>query len=147
MPMWKVYYSEGAYTAEDKQEFAEAITGLYTQFNLPAFYVTALFHELPADMFYVGGEQASGYIRIWVDHIARRIPDDSNRFWMVAVNKMIAPFTAARGHRWEVHIDNTPMELWTIDGFYPPPADSDEEKRWARDNRPSPPLETEEDRS
>src|SRR4051794_26281162 len=76
MPMWQVYYSEGAYTGEDKQEFAEAITGLYTQFNLPAFYVTALFHELPADTFYIGGEQASGYIRIWVDHIARRIPDD-----------------------------------------------------------------------
>ena len=146
MPMWQVYYSGGAYTAEDKQEFAEAITGLYTQFNLPAFYVTALFHELPADMFYIGGEQASGYIRIWVDHIARRIPDDYNRFWMDAVNKMIAPFTAERGHRWEVHIDNTPMDLWTIDGFYPPPADSDEEKRWAHDNRPSPPLE-EEDRS
>ena len=146
MPMWQVYYSEGAYTAEDKQEFAEAITGLYTQFNLPAFYVTALFHELPAVMFYIGGEQASGYIRIWVDHIARRIPDDYNRFWMDAVNKMIAPFTAERGHRWEVHIDNTPMDLWTIDGFYPPPADSDEEKRWARDNRPSLPLE-EKDRS
>jgi len=141
MPMWKVYYSEGAYTAEDTQEFAEAITGLYTQYNLPAFYVTALFHELPADMFYIGGEQASGYIRIWVDHIARRIPDEYNRFWMDAVNEMIAPFTAERGHRWEVHIDNTPMDLWTIDGFYPPPADSDEEKRWARDNRPSPPLE------
>jgi phenylpyruvate tautomerase PptA (4-oxalocrotonate tautomerase family) len=48
MPMWKVYYPEGAYTAEDKQEFAEAITGLYAQFNLPAFYVTAIFRELPA---------------------------------------------------------------------------------------------------
>jgi phenylpyruvate tautomerase PptA (4-oxalocrotonate tautomerase family) len=147
MPMWKVYYSDGAYTDEDKKEFAEAITGLYTQYNLPAFYVTTLFHELEADMFYVGGEQASGYIRIWVDHIARRIPDEYNRFWMDAVNKMIAPFTAERGHRWEVHIDNTPMDLWTIDGFYPPPADSDEEKRWARDNRPSPPLEAEENRS
>ena len=140
MPMWKVYYSEGAYTTEDTQEFAEAITGLYTKYNLPAFYVTALFHELPADRFYIGGERASGYIRIWVDHIARRIPDEANRWWMEEVNRLIAPYTAERGHRWELHIDNTPMELWTIDGFYPPPADSEEEKRWARDNRPSDPV-------
>ena len=67
-----VYYSEGAYTVEDKQEYAERNTGIYTKYNLPAFYVSVMFHELPADTFYVGGEEASGYIRIWVDHIARR---------------------------------------------------------------------------
>ena len=48
MPLWKVYYTEGAYTDEDKQDFAERITELYTKYNLPAFYVNTMFHELPA---------------------------------------------------------------------------------------------------
>ena len=137
MPLWKVYYTEGAYSDEDKQEFAERITDLYTKYHLPAFYVNAMFHELPAGTFYIGGEKASGFIRIWVDHIARRIPEELSRLWMDQVNEVIAPFTGERGHRWELHIDNTPMERWTIDGFYPPPPDSDEEKRWALENRPS----------
>src|SRR5439155_25657 len=111
MPLWNVYYPEGAYTVEDKQEFAERITGIYTKYNLPAFYVSVMFHELPADTFYVGGEEASGYIRIWVDHIARRMPDEMSRWWMDQVNELIAPFTAERGHRWELHIDNTPMSI------------------------------------
>jgi hypothetical protein len=64
------------------QEFAESITELYTTYNLPAFYVSVMFHELPADTFYVGGEQASGYIRIAV--AGRRAPYASLVIWAYA---------------------------------------------------------------
>src|SRR2546429_10024281 len=98
MPMWKVYYPEGAYTAEDKQEFAEAITGLYTQFNLPAFYVTALFHELPADMFYIGGGEGSGDIRVLGDPIPRRIPAHHKRLLVDAGQQEIAAISPGNGN-------------------------------------------------
>jgi Putative oxalocrotonate tautomerase enzyme len=32
----------------------------------------------------------------------------------------------------------TPRELWMIDGFAPPPAGSDAEKLWAKENRAIP---------
>ena len=36
MPLWTVYHAPGAYTADDKQAFAEAVVSLYP--ILPAFY-------------------------------------------------------------------------------------------------------------
>ncbi|MBB2162685.1 tautomerase family protein [Gluconacetobacter sacchari] len=44
---------------------------------------------------------------------------------------------AGRGHRWELHVDETPFELWTLDGFRPPAPNSPAELRWRQENRPS----------
>ena len=57
---------------------------------------------------------------------------------MKRVNETIDPFVRQRGYRWEIHIDETPTELWTIEGLKPPAAGSEVEKRWAREDRPSP---------
>jgi hypothetical protein len=51
---------------------------------------------------------------------------------------VIEPFATGKGLRWEFHIDETPKDLWMIDGFVPPPSGSDAEKLWARENRPIP---------
>ena len=45
-----------------------------------------------------------------------------------------------RGLDWEIHIDDTPRDQWTIQGMRPPDTGSEEEKRWIRENRPSKPT-------
>lgn len=137
MPMWIVNCPPDAYSAEDKQAFADRITDLYANFGLPRFYVSVLFQELPNDAFFIGGQPTGDFVRVWIDQIARRVPKGHERPWMERVNQTLAPFVADRGFRWEVHIDDTPFELWSIQGLFPPPAGSAAEKQWASDNRAS----------
>jgi Putative oxalocrotonate tautomerase enzyme len=47
-------------------------------------------------------------------------------------------FLGDRGLHWEIHIDDTPFEFWTIDGYFPPAPESADERRLAAENRPSP---------
>lgn len=137
MPLWKIYHPEHAFTPEDKQAIAQRITGIYRM--LPKFYVGVVFQDVPSTSFYVGGEPASDFVRIWVDHIARSFDgeDLKARFFM-AVDQLLSPFIADRGLRWEMHVDETPFSLWTIQGLRPPLPDTAAEKRWLTENRPSP---------
>ncbi len=136
MPLWKFYHPEGAFSAADKQAISQRITGIYRV--LPKFYVGVVFQAVPAESFYVGGEPASDFVRIWVDHIARTFSDESvkDRF-LQAVGQLLAPYIADRGLRWEMHVDETPFSLWTIQGLRPPLPNSDAEQRWIAENRPS----------
>jgi hypothetical protein len=36
-------------------------------------------------------------------------------------NEAIAPFVKDRGFDWEFHIDETPFDLWSVQGYRPPP--------------------------
>ncbi|RLO40487.1 tautomerase family protein, partial [Serratia marcescens] len=47
------------------------------------------------------------------------------------------PYLAARGVRWELHVDETPFSLWTIDGLKPPAPGTAAGERWRKENRPS----------
>ncbi len=134
MPLWIIACPPEAYTAQDKKAFADRITDLYAGFGLPRFYVSVVFQQLPKDDFFIGGEPSGDFIRVWIDQIARRVPEGRERWWMNKVNETLKPYVEDRGHRWEVHIDSTPFDLWSIQGLYPPPADSDEEKKWAAQN-------------
>ena len=51
---------------------------------------------------------------------------------------MIEPFAAAKGLGWEFHVDETPRDLWMIDGLVPPPTGSDAEKAWVEEDRAIP---------
>jgi phenylpyruvate tautomerase PptA (4-oxalocrotonate tautomerase family) len=135
LPLWNIYCPESTYSAEDKRALAERITDLYAEFGLPRFFVSVVFQELPRDSYFVGGEPTGDFIRIWIDQIARRIPDDARGWWMKRVRETVDPFVTERGLRWEVHIDDTPRELWSINGLKPPAEGSEEEQRWARENR------------
>lgn len=139
MPLWNVYHPVGAYTEQEKREFADRVTGIYEAGGLPRFYVVTLFHEVGAGSFYVGGEPVDDRVRVAIDHIARKHTDpakqDSVRQRIEAV---IQPFAAGKGLRWEFHVDETPRELWMIDGLVPPPTGSDAEKLWVKENRPIP---------
>jgi phenylpyruvate tautomerase PptA (4-oxalocrotonate tautomerase family) len=141
MPFWQVFAPENAYTDEDKEALATSITSMYTDFvNLPKFYVVVNFHEQPANSMYVGGKPANNFVRILVDHIARRIvgQPELQALCMQIIESKIAPWVSERGYDWEVHVDETPAELWRTQGLTPPDAGSDGERLWAEKNRAVP---------
>ena len=136
MPLWKIYHPEGSFSAEDKASIAERITGIYRM--LPKFYVGVVFQAVPKDSFFIGGEAADDFVRIWVDHIARQFNDeDLKARFLASVDQLLSPFISGRGLRWEMHVDETPFSLWTIQGLRPPMPGTDAEKRWRSENRPT----------
>jgi phenylpyruvate tautomerase PptA (4-oxalocrotonate tautomerase family) len=136
MPLWKIYHPVGAFTEQDKDALAEKITELYG--FLPKFYVNVIFQDIPRTSFYIGGRRVDNFIRLSIEHIARSLPEDRKVWWLERTNEVIAPFVRDRVFDWEFHIDETPFDLWSVQGYQPPPANSEDEKRWARDNKPSP---------
>ncbi len=137
MPLWKIYHPVGCFTADDTQQLSQRITALYKR--LPRFYVGVVFQEVSGDNFYVGGEPRDNFVRIWVDHIARTLPSaEARKWWIEQCDAALAPLVKDRGLDWEFHIDETPFELWSIQGIRPPPAESPDEKRWIAENRPTP---------
>jgi phenylpyruvate tautomerase PptA (4-oxalocrotonate tautomerase family) len=136
MPLWKVYHPENAFSDDDKQAIAERITKVYR--DLPPFYVGVVFEPVPKASFYIGGKPTDDFVRISVDHIARQIHDDQiKKMFLAAIGQLLAPYIADRGLRWELHIDETPFSLWTIQGFRPPVPGTPEGEKWRTDNRPS----------
>ncbi|MGP2690862.1 tautomerase family protein [Serratia nevei] len=39
--------------------------------------------------------------------------------------------------RWELHVDETPFSLWTIEGLKPPAPGTTAGEKWRSENRPS----------
>jgi len=140
MPYWEIFSPEDAFTTDDKEGLSAAITSIYVEHaNLPPFYVVVLFKEMPPSSMYVGGKVNDNFVRIRVDHIARQMDDaDLRAACMAVIEEKLAPFVRDRGFDWEVHIDETPKDLWRVQGLTPPPADSDAERLWAKENRPVP---------
>lgn len=138
MPLWKVYHPADAYTAEDKKNLSERLTGLYAAIPIPKFYVVVLFEEVARGSCFVGGEPHNEFVRFKVEHIARTLPGPVIREWWVRkVDEIIAPFVRDRGFDWEVSIDETPFDLWSLQGEIPPPFESVAEKRWVKENKAS----------
>jgi phenylpyruvate tautomerase PptA (4-oxalocrotonate tautomerase family) len=137
MPLWKVYHPVGAFTPQDKQQLSERITALYVR--LPKFYVGVVFQEVAPESFYVGGRPVGNFVRIWVDHIARALPTpELRKYWIERCDEALSPLVRDRGFDWEFHIDETSFELWSIQGIRPPAANSEDERRWIEENKPTP---------
>ena len=137
MPLWHIYCPENAYSAEDKCALATRITDLYASRGLPRFYASVVFHELAKNSFFVGGKATNDFVRIWIDHIARVTAPEQRAGLLERINTTLDPFVRERGYRWEVHIDITPMDFWNIQGMKPPDPNSEAEKKWVKDDRPS----------
>nr|WP_314267638.1 tautomerase family protein [uncultured Moellerella sp.] len=137
MPLWTIYHPEQSYNETDKQQIAAQITALYDGF-LPKFYVNVLFTPLTRQSLYIGGEATDDFVRISVDHIARHMNDPQmEKQFLQAISQRLAPFIEQRGYRWEIHIDDTPYNQWTINGIHPPKPGSDAFQTWYRENKPS----------
>jgi len=138
MPLWTIYHPVGAFSDTDKAELSEKITDIYGAI-MPRFYVGIVFQPIDAANFYVAGKPADRFVRIVMEHIARSFPSlEISRRFIDRVNKLLQPYVADRGFDWEFHIDETPFDYWSINGHYPPRADTEDEKRWREENRPSP---------
>ena len=137
MPLWHIYCPENTYSAEDKRALATRITDLYADVGFPRFYASVVFHDLPNNSFFVGGKATNDFVRIWIDQIARTTAPERRAWWLERVNATLNPFTRERGYRWEVHIDQTPIDFWTIHGMKPPDPGSEAEKHWVKEDRPS----------
>lgn len=139
MPLWQIYHHPGIYTEEQKQRFAADITQLYHRVGLPKFYVVTLFHQVDPSSFLIGAEPTDAAVRIAIAHIARRSEDPIRRQQTrEAIGRLIAPHTIERGLYCEFHIDETPRDLWMINGMSPPAPNSDAERLWAEKNYPVP---------
>ena len=105
-----------------------------------AFYVVVVFHDVPKDSLFIGGVPRNDFVRFSIDHIAYAMPDEFRELMLKFMNKTIHPFVRDRGLDWEIHIDDTPRNQWTVQGMRPPDSGSEEEKRWIRENKPSKPT-------
>ncbi|KAK0726146.1 putative oxalocrotonate tautomerase [Lasiosphaeris hirsuta] len=139
MPLWLVFHPEGTFkTTETKQALAADITTLYTGGGLPAFYVVVNFITLPHTSIFVGGENTSPdkpFIRFMVDHLAVHFDAPQKLRVINKLDALIKPHVADKGYDWEFHIDETPRDLWKINGIVPPPFQSEAEKLWAKENK------------
>jgi phenylpyruvate tautomerase PptA (4-oxalocrotonate tautomerase family) len=140
MPLWNIHHTPGIFTDDDKHQLASRIADHYEKVGLPRFYVVTLFHETRPENFYVGGEPSPAGVRIAIDHIARRNPDQKTRRrtaqWIKGM--LQTQLEQHAGLHWEFHADETSEDLWMINGIVPPPGGSDAEKNWAKQNSASP---------
>ncbi|WP_069165078.1 tautomerase family protein [Nocardia altamirensis] len=136
MPLWTIHHTPGTFTDTDKHRLAARIADHYESVGLPRFYVVTLFHEVRPENFYVGGEPTPAGVRIAIDHIARRNPDqESRRRTTQWIKSIVHPFLERDPDlHWEFHADETSEDLWMINGVVPPPGGSDAEKRWVEQN-------------
>ncbi|MCJ1224667.1 hypothetical protein MMC12_001312 [Toensbergia leucococca] len=132
MPLWRIFSHPSTFTIDQKQALGESITSLYTTSHLPGFYVNVIFIPVEAENFYIAGKPVTDYVRIAIEHIAIHRPIEVRASMCAEIDKLLAPHIAARGDlRWEYHINDTPRDLWKIQGMVPPPWKSAEEKVWA----------------
>ncbi|WP_206489800.1 tautomerase family protein [Rhodococcus sp. KRD162] len=140
MPLWTIYSSPGTLGVEDKKDLAERITERYYQdVGLPRFYVVTIFTEVQPIDFYVGGEPIRSGVRVVIDHIARSADGEQGRRRTAKwVRSILQPTLGGRDFHWEFHVDETPEELWMIDGLVPPAGGSAGEQLWRSSNTPEP---------
>ncbi len=137
MPLWTVYHPPGAFSDDDKAELADKITDIYGAV-MPRFYVGIVFQAVEPGNLYIGGKPNGKFVRMVMEHIARSFPDiAASRRFIDRANTILKPFVADRGYDWEFHIDETPFDYWSINGHYPPKPDTEDERRWREENRPS----------
>ncbi len=139
MPLWTIFHAPGAFDAEQKAALASDITKLYVDIGLPAFYTSVVFCAVPEESFYLGGRRAASFVRISIERIARTLARDeeSRQSWLRRIDETLAPHIGQRGFAWEYNIQESSRDLWKTNGIAPPPTDSDAEKKWAAENRPS----------
>ena len=126
MPLWKVYHPVGAFTAEDKQKLAKQVTEVYASIPIPKFYVVFIFEEVAKDSLLCQvASRNNKFVRFKIDQIARTLPGPVIREWWIrTLDQVIAPFVKDRGYDWEISIDETPFDLWSLQGELAPPFES-----------------------
>ncbi len=139
MPLWQIHHPENAWNESEKQEFVNAITAIYTDIvGIPAFYVVVIFKEVESGDLWVSGRPQDTFVRLNIDQTARTLPGRVLREWWVHhLDEVIKPWVADKGFDWEFTITEPPADLWSLQGFVPPPFESVGEARWVKENKAS----------
>ncbi|KAF2016000.1 hypothetical protein BU24DRAFT_422317 [Aaosphaeria arxii CBS 175.79] len=144
MPLWNIYHPDGIFEDdESKAALSADVTTYYTEAGLPAFYVVINYIKMSGNTTWVGGRLPSKeepFVRITMDHIAIRLPDSDTMYRRVAdrLDAIIRKHLEPKGYHWEFHVNETERRLWKINGLFPPPFRSDEEKIWFEQNKATP---------
>lgn len=140
MPLWQIFHPKNSLTQEDRQGIANAITEANHAFvHIPRFYVNVFFHEMPEGAMFVGGKMTTNFIRIVTETIAVAMPTAEMRAEaMRGTEEFLAPFIKDKGYDWELHFDETPRDLWRVQGLIAPDQGTDAADLWYRDNKPVP---------
>jgi phenylpyruvate tautomerase PptA (4-oxalocrotonate tautomerase family) len=95
MPLWRVFAHPTTFSVEQRAAFAKAVTKLYVERNLPAFYVNVIFLDVTEDQVWIGGEPKKNFVRIVIEQIARTMPSPdteqsraSRKAWMNEINNV-----------------------------------------------------------
>ena len=140
MPYWQIFTPANAFTHEDREQLSQAITSIYVDYVEPPAVLRGRPVQRHAEEHHVRRRESEQQLRPDL-HRPRRATDGHRgaaRACMTAIEDKLAPFVKERGYDWEVHIDETPIDLWRTQGLVPPPPYSDIEKLWATENRPIP---------
>jgi hypothetical protein len=140
MPLWLIFHPPGTYEdSSTKQAFAEDVTKMYKELNLPAFYVVVNFIKLSAEDVWIGGKQKTDkpFIRVVINHIAFHVPDSDAAYKRstTRIDAIIKPHVTDKGYDSEFHVDETDRRLWRINGMIPPAYASKEEQMWVKEDR------------
>ncbi|KAL1797003.1 hypothetical protein ACET3X_005543 [Alternaria dauci] len=138
MPLWIIYHPEGTFEdATSRQALAAESVKQYTDLGLPAFYVVTQFIKMPKDTMFSGGKAVSDLVRVVVEHIAVRLPNEDEVYKKVAntIDAVLKKHIGDKGFHYEFHVDETEKRLWKVDGMFAPEFGSDEEKIWFKENR------------
>ena len=153
MPLWRVYSAPDLLSEAEKASLSATITKFYTQYGLPSFYITVLYVPLDPSDVHVGSTYPNpNFIRITVEQIAYKLPDGETDEGAAKRDKVMAPlfsdlaweFEVLNKQRsllgetdllWEISIQETPRDMWQIQGLRPPPPRSEGEAIWRKENR------------
>ena|ERR1700761_3332008 len=137
MPLWDIHSSGPLFTDEEKHELAKAITPIYTAGGIPAFYVRVRFTEDAPNSSFSGGEKDEKFVHLQIYHLARVMTTDKQKKgFLRAADRVLNPIMERKGLDWEYTVNESPRDLWKINGLVPPEANSEMEKEWLRLNRP-----------
>jgi len=140
MPLWLIFHAPGTFEdSSTKQAFADDITKMYTELNLPAFYVVVNFIKLSAEDVWIGGKQKidKHFIRVIINHVAFHVPDSDAAYQRAVsrIDTILKPHVYDKGYDSEFHVDETDRRLWKINGMIPPAYGSEEEQLWVKEGR------------
>ncbi|EXJ67680.1 uncharacterized protein A1O5_09026 [Cladophialophora psammophila CBS 110553] len=143
MPLWRIFSHPSTFSSSQREGISKAITDLFVSYGLPPFYVVVLFIDVDEKGCFVGGESKKNFVRIAVEQIARVMMGPETEWgkarrkaWMDRINGVLKPYIIDRTElEWELHIYETPRDLWRTQGLDPPPPFSEEEKMWAEKNK------------
>ncbi|KAK3714250.1 hypothetical protein LTR37_007836 [Vermiconidia calcicola] len=141
MPLWDIHSSPAFFSNQDKQDLATSFTRIYTERGgLPAFYVRVRFTEDAPSSSFSGGSKNDNFVHIQIWHLARVFRSNNHRdAFLNLVDGVLNPVMRHKGADWEYTVNESPRDLWKINGLVPPAAGSEMEKKWVEMNRPAVP--------